>query len=112
MSELEVRLRTRVAYAREREAGLNLHLGHPVDYQRGSLAVTIRWDELEQVLARVADLEDALAVAQAEVAVERGRVADLMTMNVGLAAIVKDLKARLAALEDDLRQAAEVEVEP
>ena len=67
--------------------------------------------KLELLHSRVAELEDALAVAQAEVAVERGRVADLMTMNVGLAAIVKDLKARLAALEDDLRQAAEVEVE-
>jgi len=71
----------------------------------------VRAEDCDVLIARVAELEDALAVAQAEVAVERGRVADLMTMNVGLAAIVKDLKARLAALEDDLRQAAEVEVE-
>lgn len=44
------RLRESVRYTKEREKAINLHLGKPEDYEKGSLCVHIRWDDLEALL--------------------------------------------------------------
>ena len=44
------------------EADTNEHLGHPTDYQRGSMAVRVRWDVLAAALgyepAMLKEVED------------------------------------------------------
>jgi len=44
-------LRAAVEDAKTREVALNRHLHHPDDYERGSLAIQIRWDVADAVLA-------------------------------------------------------------
>lgn len=47
------KLKVDVHNAEEREKAINLHLGYKEDYQRGSLAILIRWDHLADLIAIV-----------------------------------------------------------
>lgn len=44
------RLTEAVNEAKEREVKMNRHLGYADDHQKGSLAVTLRWDDVETLL--------------------------------------------------------------
>lgn len=44
-------LRRRITVAKQQEIEMNICLGHPDDYMRGSQAVTVRWDVLELALS-------------------------------------------------------------
>lgn len=45
------KLKVDVHNAEEREKAMNRHLGYEEDYQRGSLAVLVRWDHLAELIA-------------------------------------------------------------
>lgn len=58
------RLTKAVNQAKEREVELNRHLGHADDYCKGSLAVSLRWDDVAALLEskspnnRISDNDD------------------------------------------------------
>ncbi len=50
MQDVVRRLTEAVNKAKEQEVEMNRHLGYADDYQKGSLAVTLRWDDVAALL--------------------------------------------------------------
>jgi len=50
MKALLGEFRRKIEVAKVREVWLNKHLGHPGDYQKGTLVLTMRWSDAEKLL--------------------------------------------------------------
>ena len=50
MKELINKLENEIRKTKTKEEELNLHLGYKKDFQKGSLCVLVRWDDLQQLL--------------------------------------------------------------
>ena len=69
MSDAVATVRKKIEESKAKELEINRHFGHADDYERGSMAVTMRWDtaeslcdEIDRLRARVEALEVGLDV--------------------------------------------------